>query len=501
MRQALDRREFLRQLSVGAAAVAAFPGLAVATSRGGLRLAGSPQNVVVLGGGLAGLAAAWELKKAGHSVTVLEARKQPGGRVRTLRNFSDGQYADAGPSSFPSNHEFTWGYAVELGLPLGPAFRLGLDSLGHIRGNRFRISNGGPTDIPLPLKANERQAGVYGIPALYLADLMNQVGNPRKPGWPPPALAEIDDRTLLQLLQERGASDGAVDLIAASQLGVLGFGLGSFSALDGVVTEAIASGAPFFEIAGGMDQLPKALKKKVKKSFTKKAVVLRIEQTENDVRVTYDRNGVVETLTADRAICTIPFPVLKEIEISPPFSPEKQQAINELKLTPITRTFLQFRTRVWEQDRLDGYGITDLPIQNTHSPTLTQAGTRGILASYAGGDRALALGAMSQKERRRFVLQQMGKLFNGLNSEVEAVTSYVWHEDQFARGGFAFFEPGQMTQLLPVAQRPEGRIHFAGEHTSVWHGWMNGALESGNRAAAEVNAAGEVEAISVSSRQ
>jgi monoamine oxidase len=72
---------------------------------------------------------------------------------------------------------------------------------------------------------------------------------------------------------------------------------------------------------------------------------------------------------------------------------------------------------------------------------------------------------------------------------VEASASFVWQDEPFALGGFAYFTPGQLTTLLPLARRVEGRVHFAGEHTSLWHGWMNGALESGRRAAREVHAA------------
>ena len=166
-------------------------------------------------------------------------------------------------------------------------------------------------------------------------------------------------------------------------------------------------------------------------------------------------------------------------------------------LRPCPRTYLQFQTRVWEQAGFSGYGLSDLPIQNTYSPTLTQEGKTGILTSYAGGRRALDLSAMSESDRQSFVLGQMGNLFNGLDSHYQGGMSYIWHEDEFARGAYAYFEPGQMTTLLPIAQRPEGRIHFAGEHTSAWHGWMNGALESGNRAAAEVNDAESAAATAV----
>jgi monoamine oxidase len=497
MSRRINRRQFIREISIGAAALALAPRVARAERRGGIKLMSEPQSVVILGGGLSGLAAGFELKTAGHSVTILEARKFPGGRVQTIRDFADGQYAEAGATSFPQSHEFTYGYATDFGLPLRPASSFGLDVMANIRGNRFRIDSSGAADIPFHLTPTERAQGMFGIMPLYLESYINEVGNPRKPNWPPDELKAIDPVSLKQLLSDLGASDGAVDIIAASHLGILGFGLDSFSAMDAVVTEAVASAQIFYEIVDGNDLLASALKRRVKKQFKKASVVKRIEQDQNGVTVTYINGDGVQTITADRVICTLPFPILKDIEVSPPFSGDKQQAIDELKLTPVTRTFLQFSSRVWEKAGFNGYGLTDLPIQDTYSPTLTQEGKSGILASYAGGQRALDLSSMSESDRQSFVLRQMGNVFTGLDSQYVGGTSEIWHEDPWARGGFAYFEPGQMTTLLPIAQRPEGRIHFAGEHTSAWHGWMNGALESGNRAAAEVNDAASVAAVEV----
>src|SRR5262249_46047614 len=155
-----------------------IPNLAVARRRGGLELHGQPKNVVVLGGGLAGLSAAYELKKIGHKVTILEARKFAGGRLQTIRDFDDGLYAEAGPLAFPQSHTFTWGYVQEFGLPVRPSYKLGLDFIASIRGQIFRVGANTPA-IPLNLKANERQAGVAGMPQLYLGDYMREVGNPR----------------------------------------------------------------------------------------------------------------------------------------------------------------------------------------------------------------------------------------------------------------------------------------------------------------------------------
>jgi monoamine oxidase len=178
MSNELVRREFIKDLLLGATGLALAPGIAVARGPKRIRLAGSPKRIVVLGAGLAGLAAAYELERAGHTVTILEARKKPGGRVRTIRGFTGGLYVEAGPVSFPSDHQFTWSYCVDFGLPLRPAFRIGLDQIANVRGKRFRIAATGPTEIPLDLTSREQQAGVFGLASLYMGRLMRDVGNP-----------------------------------------------------------------------------------------------------------------------------------------------------------------------------------------------------------------------------------------------------------------------------------------------------------------------------------
>ena len=94
---------------------------------------------------------------------------------------------------------------------------------------------------------------------------------------------------------------------------------------------------------------------------------------------------------------------------------------------------------------------------------------------------------MPERERIEFALEEMQRVYPGIREHFELGASKSWDDDPWARGGYCWFKPGQMAALLPHSARPEGRVHFAGEHTSTWPQWMQGALESGMRAAREVH--------------
>ena len=137
----MRRRDFLKQTAAAAVTLSASSLLAFASSRRDLERRGAPKKVIVIGAGLAGLSAAYELTRAGHDVTVLEARTRPGGRVLTLRDpFAEGLYAEAGATRVPDHHHFTVEYAELFGLTLDPFEPPDLPSVyqcgGEIRSQR-----------------------------------------------------------------------------------------------------------------------------------------------------------------------------------------------------------------------------------------------------------------------------------------------------------------------------------------------------------------------------
>jgi monoamine oxidase len=171
--------------------------------------------------------------------------------------------------------------------------------------------------------------------------------------------------------------------------------------------------------------------------------------------------------------------------IDPPFSAAKATAIRELRYASVARTYVQYGTRFWAEQGLSGFASTDLATTYFWDSTAGQPGARGVLQGYVMGPHARAFTRMAAGERRAFALAEARTVFRDPRAEAETVTSVSWDEERWSRGAYAFLRPGDGRRLFPHLATPEGRVHFAGEHTSTWflHGTMQGALESGRRAA------------------
>jgi monoamine oxidase len=243
------------------------------------------------------------------------------------------------------------------------------------------------------------------------------------------------------------------------------------------------------EIVGGMDALPEGFYAALQDRVRFGAEVHALDQDADQVTVHYKTESGRFTATADHVVCTLPFPVLRTIEA--PFSPQKRRAIRQLNYHASTKVLLQVRNRFWEEEGIAGGAtVTDLPIRRMNYPTPDPSTTRGILlASYTWGQDALQWGAMDPETRLEEALQDVAQIHPRIRDEFEVGASHAWYSDRWARGAFALFAPEQQSTLQEAIVRPEGRIRFAGEHCSLYHAWIQGALESGIRAAREINSA------------
>lgn len=410
-------------------------------------------QTIVVGAGLAGLSAAYELARAGYDVQVFEAQERVGGRVHTVQ-LGAGQYGDLGAEFVDGNHTAVMTYAAEFGLKLDPACRFPDDLYWWVSGVlRNRMS----------LTAEQSQA--LDDLSAKLADLEEQA-EPR--------------RTLDEWLETHEIAPFA-SWLARLQARALftadseSIGIGFFASFSGIDSRNM-------RIHGGSSCLVDALASRLGERVHTGTPVRRIQQTKDSVTVGIETvNGLVEVV-ADSAIVAIPWSVLRHIPLEIPLTDIQQEAIATLPYGAVVKTLLQYPERFWSQLNL-GIVLLEGEYQAIWEPTFAQPGTMRILSCFSGGTPSLQLGQQAIDKA-----QQTVRTVYPQAPEAITCLSYDWNADEWVRGAYCYFRPGQMERLHPYLSLPTGRVFFAGEHTAPveYSGYMEGALRSGQHAAQQV---------------
>ena len=462
---------------------------------------GDGRRVVILGAGIAGLVAAYELDKLGYECTILEATARAGGRNLTVRSgdrmeefnntqrveFDDDEdlYANMGPARIPYHHETVLGYCKAFGVPLEV----------FVNDNRGAFFQSPGSFGGMPVTGRELHAAQRG----YIAELLAKAVNRN-------ALNDeltMEDRDRL-LSMVRGFGDlnaddayrgtnragydgtyvnaglgGAMPVTPLSRGDVLGFDLPWFFVRWG---HSLDQQATLFQPVGGMDKIVEAFKARVGHLIRYESVVEEISnQAGGGVRVAYSyRGSMMEPFDADYAVCTIPATVLTDIPNN--FSQPTKDAIANTLFDSAVKIAFQGKSRFWETEDLIYGGISWTTINDVVQiwyPSNGYHRDKGIiLGAYIFGvrgfeqDTALRFAAMSPAQRLQAAIVAGERIHPGYGNKVEAGVSRAWSEVPFQKGSWPDFAP------VEALKQPDGAVHFAGDITSALSGWQEGSALS-----------------------
>jgi monoamine oxidase len=460
----------------------------LSTIHQGLQPKATRAKVVIVGAGIAGLVAGYELTRAGHEVIILEARQRVGGRVYTLREpFTNGVYAEAGAMRVPQSHLLTLAYIDKFKLGVSSFKIENPQAYYYLQGQRYRIAEANAHPERLGF-VDEQGKTVFQLWEEALRPIVERLKADGETAWPEIA-AQYDRYSIHQFLRANHWSTGAIEMfgLLLNQEGLM-----NTAFLELLREEVGHYYTNLVQIDGGMDRLPQAFLPTLQSRIRFGAAVTAVDQSPESVTVHYHSLAQPLQITADYAILAIPFPALRHVEALKPFSRAKQRAIRQLHYEAATKVLLQCRRRFWEEDDgiFGGATITDLPIRNIYYPEHGRETGRGVLlASYTWGEDARGWGSLKPADRVAKALENLAHIHPQVTQVFEVGDSKAWQEDEFTGGAFAVFDPYQETLLYEHIVAPEGRFHFAGEHASLTHTWIQGAIESGVRAACEIHSA------------
>jgi monoamine oxidase len=434
------------------------------------RIAVQGRSTIVAGAGLAGLSAAHELSRAGAAVTIVDARDHAGGRVRTIRDFDNGQHAEGGGEFIEREHRETVALCDTFGLRLIPVLKSGFT-------HRYRDSRG---------RYHVSRAAAWNALASNLDPLVRRykAAGGAASSEPVREMATISMREWLH----RADAPPELHAIANAMHGFFLADPPDISVLPFV--EQIARGgspaqARFFRIDGGNDRLVEALLRSMPARLLLRHTLRAIAQAADRVVVTLDdASGLTQQIEGDSIVVTLPASTLRAIDIRPPLPEQQWLAIERLSYGCATKVLVQASCFLFGSRHARAFA-TDARVGAFWDGGEEQPGPSSIITFLGGGSAAGTL-----REAAAHGGQALLADLCWLDMDASPVTrTHVldWSADPWARGGYAYFDPGFDPAWRSLLRRRAGRIVFAGEHTSEqWQGYMNGAVESGQRAAREL---------------
>lgn len=441
------------------------------------------QTVTIIGAGMAGLAAAYDLHRAGWQVTVLEARNRVGGRVHSIRGFSNGLVAEGGGEFIDKDHTRMLAFAKEFKLSLGEvgSWQGQTKDWGAYEGKAGQANNINVWGFDLGKE--------FDSIWMALAELARQVTDPEHPEFAPNA-KELDKQSAADWINAQTAHPLARMAFADHIRSEYTCEPEHFSLLDLARNAALYYNTPgiresTYRIIGGNDRIPRAISSLLP-DVRMNAEVISINNQANEVSVTYKQGVSFHTITSSFAILAIPLTTARLIEFNPPLPYAHQRMVNEISYGAVTKVMIEYRKRFWHEQGWNGRLSTDQLIVQTWDATSHLEGEHGIITAYTGGGPGAKLSALSDEERTKTAIAVIEKIFPGSSDLIENTATTAWMNEPFTRCSYMALAPGQVMEHWKTLFSPAGRLFFAGEHATIYQGYMEGAVESGQRAAKNI---------------
>jgi monoamine oxidase len=454
--------------------------------------AATAPRIVVVGGGLAGLTAAYRLKQAGYAAQVYEASNRIGGRCWTIRGaFADGQIAEHGGELIDTGHTDMRHLVQELGLTtdnLLSAQANGTEDFYRFDGQPYSFTQA-TNDLKTIWQQLHSDLSAASYPTLYTSSTARgrQLDNMSIADWiaayvPGGAASKLGQLLDVAYNIEYGAETS--DQSALSMIYLLGYAGPGQLRVFGKSNEK-------YHVTGGNDQVPTLLGQALGSQVTLGSELVAVKRNaDGSYGLTFKQGSKTKAVTADQVVLALPFSIMRSsVDWSQAgFSAVKARAIRELGMGTNSKLHVQFTDRHWEGLGNNGNTYSDTGYQDTWDVTRAQPGRSGILVDYTGGTIGASFGSGTPASRAQQFLGQIEPLLPGITAKFNGrATVDYWTGYQWTKGSYSYWKVGQYQGFAGAERERSFNCHFAGEHTSVdFQGYLNGAVESGQRAASEI---------------